>query len=146
MTIQFLRGNTSQNDALTRPAGAFSIDLEGENLRIHDGATAGGAFQIGVSTEGTTNLSVNYTTTSFTVTSSTGTDATVAAATATEAGAMTSADRTKLDGIESGAEANYEIATTVQAEAGTDNTVVMTPLRVVELIEAQNYTIDEGTL
>lgn len=53
-----------------------------------------------------TNLSATTTTTAVTVLSDTGTDAAIAAATSTAAGVMTSADRTKLDGIATGATAN----------------------------------------
>ena len=53
---------------------------------------------------GATNLSTTLTATNVTVNSDTGTDATIPAATVTDAGVMTAADRTKLDGIESGAD------------------------------------------
>lgn len=53
---------------------------------------------------GATNLSTTLTATNVTVNSDTGTDATIPAATVTNAGVMTAADRTKLDGIESGAD------------------------------------------
>ena len=57
------------------------------------------------------------TTTTVPVTSSTGTNATLQAATTSLAGVMTSADKTKLDGIESGAEVN--VATNLGITAGT---------------------------
>lgn len=53
---------------------------------------------------GATNLSTTLTATNVTINSDTGTDATIPAATATDAGVMTAADRTKLDGIEAGAD------------------------------------------
>lgn len=53
---------------------------------------------------GATNLSTTLTATNVTVNSDTGTDATIPAATVTDAGVMTAADRTKLDGIEAGAD------------------------------------------
>ena len=53
---------------------------------------------------GATNLSTTLTATTATVNSDTGTDATIPAATVTDAGVMTAADRTKLDGIEAGAD------------------------------------------
>ena len=109
------------------------------------------------------------------ITSSTGTNATIPAATTTEAGLLTSADKTKLDGVEAGAQANtvdsvngetgvvvldkshvglgnvenYEVATQLEVEDPTPTTVnnkYMTPLRTRQLIEGGAYTIDLGTL
>lgn len=48
----------------------------------------------------------------------------------------TAAEKTKLTGIAAGAQVNRTIATQVQAEAGTDNTTDMTPLRVAQAISA----------
>lgn len=132
MSIQFPRGNTAANDAYTGPQGAISVDEEGDNVRVHDGITAGGAFQIGVSTATATNLSVNYATSSFTVTSSTGTDATIGAATPTQAGALSSTDKSKLDGIEAGADVNVATdlnstyaASTVTVTSSTGNNTTL---------------------
>lgn len=47
---------------------------------------------------------------------------------------MTSAERKKLSEIAEGAQVNRTIATTEQAEAGTDNTTAMTPLRTKQAI------------
>lgn len=55
---------------------------------------------------GDTNLTTTRTATTVTINSSTGTDATIAAADGTNAGVMTAAMKTKLDGIEAGAEVN----------------------------------------
>lgn len=55
---------------------------------------------------GATNLTSSANTTSVTVLSDTGTDATIAAATISVAGVMTAADKTKLNGIATGATAN----------------------------------------
>jgi hypothetical protein len=55
---------------------------------------------------GATNISITRTATTVTVVSDTGTDGTIAAADGTNAGVMTSAMKTKLDGIEAGAEVN----------------------------------------
>jgi len=60
--------------------------------------------------------------------------------------AFTDSEQAKLAGIEAGAEVNYTFASQSQAQAGTSTTVVMSPLRTVELIEAGNYVIDEGVL
>lgn len=95
----------------------------------------------------------------------------ISAATQSAAGSMSAADKTKLDGIEAGAQANtvnsvagktgtvtldsddvglgnvanYAVATQAEAEAGTANNVYMTPVRVKQLIEAGDFTIDAGT-
>lgn len=41
--LQFRRGTSAQNDAFTGAAGEISLDTSTNNIRIHDGATAGGA-------------------------------------------------------------------------------------------------------
>jgi len=40
--LQFRRGTTSQNNSFTGSAGEISVDTETNQLRIHDGSTAGG--------------------------------------------------------------------------------------------------------
>lgn len=42
MLVQFPHGDTAYNDSLTLEQGKISIDLEGKNVRVHDGVTAGG--------------------------------------------------------------------------------------------------------
>lgn len=46
MAYQFLRGTTAQNDAYTGPEGSFTIDLDKNEIRLHDGVTAGGGATI----------------------------------------------------------------------------------------------------
>ena len=41
-TIQLLRGTTAQNDAFTGAAGELTVDTTTNELRVHDGSTAGG--------------------------------------------------------------------------------------------------------
>lgn len=60
--------------------------------------------------------------------------ASTAVATASANGLMSGAMVTKLNGIATGAQVNRAIATQAQAEAGTDNTTNMTPLRVKQAI------------
>ena len=48
----------------------------------------------------------------------------------------TSAEKTKLAGVATGAQVNRTIATQAQAEAGADNATDMTPLRVAQAIAA----------
>ncbi len=54
----------------------------------------------------------------------------------------TTTEKNKLAGISANAEKNRAIATTAEAEAGTINTKVMTPLRTKEAISVA--TIDGG--
>jgi len=44
ISIQFPRGDKAKNDALTAALASFSVDTESKNVRVHDGATAGGLF------------------------------------------------------------------------------------------------------
>ena len=41
--LQIRRGTTSQNNSFTGAVGELSIDTDTENIRIHDGSSAGGA-------------------------------------------------------------------------------------------------------
>lgn len=61
------------------------------------------------------------------------------AATTGAQGMMSAADKSKLDGVEAGADVNRAIASLAQAQAGTDNTTVMTPLRTKQAIDANVY-------
>jgi len=45
MRTRFLRGDTTQNNGLTLPAGEIAIDTEKHAVRLHDGQTLGG-FEI----------------------------------------------------------------------------------------------------
>lgn len=82
-----------------------------------------------------TNLDYNAIT--RTLESSTGTDATIPEVTANGAsGLMTGADKTKLDGIATSADVTPAYATQAEAQAGTNNTSLMTPLRTAQAISA----------
>ena len=97
-------------------SGASNTNLLGYNGTSWEPVTA---------PSGTTNLGIGtITSTTVPVTSSTGTDATLPAATQSDAGVMSSTDKTKLDGVETGATADQtaaEIRTLV--EAATDSNV-----------------------
>jgi len=67
--------------------------------------TAGHLLKINEAAAGT-NITVTENTSTVTINSSTGTGDDIAAATTSTAGVMTASDKTKLDGIESGAEVN----------------------------------------
>ena len=71
--------------------------------------TTGWALGVSSSHRGTTNLSVgNRTASSLDVESDTGTNATLPSASQTEAGLQSAADKTKLDGVAAGAQANVQ--------------------------------------
>lgn len=74
-----------------------------EEITLGSGLSMSGTT-LSASGGGSTNLSTTLTSTNVTINSDTGTDATIPAATGTDAGVMTAADRTKLDGIEAGAD------------------------------------------
>lgn len=44
--VQFRRGTKAQNDSFTGAAGEISVDTDGDNIRVHDGSTAGGIPQM----------------------------------------------------------------------------------------------------
>lgn len=86
------RGSASGSGDVEEITLGSGLSMSGTTLS----ATGGGG--------GSTNLSTTLTSTNVTINSDTGTDATIPAATGTDAGVMTAADRTKLDGIEAGAD------------------------------------------
>ena len=59
------RGNTAQNNAYTGVYGELSIDMEANNLRIHDGVLAGGNIVSGAGGSSYTDSNVNAYLTSF---------------------------------------------------------------------------------
>ncbi|MFM7009103.1 MAG: glycosyl hydrolase family 28-related protein [Betaproteobacteria bacterium] len=69
-----------------------------------------------------TNLDASATNTAVTITSDTGNDATITAATDTQAGVMSAAMKSKLDGIEDGAQVNpigSEIVSSIDSQLGS---------------------------
>ena len=62
-------------------------------------------------------------------------------ATTSARGHMSASDKTKLNGIEAGAEVNPDVATQAEAEEGTNNTKIMTPLRVKQAIDFYSDTV-----
>jgi hypothetical protein len=84
--------------AITTPSTGQVLKYNGTSWVNDVDATGGGA--------GSTNLSSSETATNVVVASDTGTDATIPPATGSAAGVMSAADKTKLDGIEAGAEVN----------------------------------------
>jgi len=80
-----------------------------------DGIAAGAQVNVG------TNITATTSSSSVTILSDTGTDAVVASATSLNAGILSSADKTKLDGIEVGAQVN-----TVTSVATRTGAIVLT--------------------
>lgn len=56
---------------------------------------------------------------------------------------MTDTERNKLKGIQTGAQVNRTIATRAQAEAGTDNTTVMTPLSTKQATDLTQTSVSK---
>jgi len=109
------RGNTTTNSISV--GGVAATSLNTHNIPIGTGTLA--------LTSDIPTVGLGYTpaTTTGTVTNSAGTDATIPAATTTNAGLLTGADKTKLDGIETGATADQtgdEIKSLYEAEADTN--------------------------
>lgn len=98
--------------------GSGSVDLDSQTFDI----TGTGIATTTAANQGlevnvpATNLSNTPASTTLDVESSTGNNTTLPAATTTNAGVMTGADKTKLDGIETGAEVN--VVTSVNTETG----------------------------
>lgn len=148
MSIQFKRGTGVANDSYTGLDGEISIDETNQNIRVHDGTTPGGGFSVGSGGGDATNLDNTTTATDVTITSSTGTDTTIAGASGTDAGVMVSADKTKLDGIESGATQNSSDTVLLDRSNHTGTQTASTisdfDTAVVSAVETNN--IDFGVL
>jgi hypothetical protein len=103
-----------ENGAEPNPSAA-------EIVTLINGELGGTGWQ---SSGGATNLTTDRDATTVTVLSDTGTDAILPAATTSLAGVMTASDKTKLDGIESGATGDMtggEIVSAINAELGSSN-------------------------
>jgi hypothetical protein len=96
--------------------------IDGKQLSTNDYTTTEkvklNGIAVGAQVNVPTNLSVNSTATTVVISSSTGNNAGINAATATIAGILSAADKTKLDGIATGATANNN---TDQLGEGTTN-------------------------
>lgn len=105
--IQFIRGNTAANDGYVGPVGSLSADTEAGNIRLHDGVTPGGWVIANVDSTGAVKtISANS---PLTVSGTLENPVIeIQAASPTAGGYMSAADKSKLDGIEAGAEANVQ--------------------------------------
>lgn len=88
-------------------------------------------------TGGATNLGAATNTTTVTVTSDTGADATISAATGSAAGVMTAADKTKLDGVASGATANATNAELRDRSTHTGTQAISTVTGLQDALDAK---------
>lgn len=102
----FTFANTGAQSGRLELKTSGTIDVIVDNALTVNGAVTATAFSGDGSnlTNVATNLGTTATATTRTVTSSTGTNATLPAATTSSAGVMTGADRTKLNGIATGAQ------------------------------------------
>lgn len=124
-------GSANANIVVTRSTANMLSDIlavdgagsgiDADLLDGQHGSYYGTAAAVALNTAKVSNVSTNlsYTTaaTTGTVVSSDGTNATIPAATTALAGLMTNVDKTKLDGIASGAQVN--VATNLSVTAGT---------------------------
>ena len=110
---------------LTGEKGDWAIRSDDGKVYVITGtdpSVIGGWTALSYPTAAGTDLGSTTATNSVTVTSSTGTNATLAAATTSAAGVMTSSDKSKLDGVESGATADQsasEILTAIKTVDGS---------------------------
>ena len=118
--------NTSLPVATTSTAGLMAT---GDKSKL-DGIEAGAEVNVA------TNLGNTRNSTSVTVTSSTGSNTTLNAATTSNAGVMVAADKSKLDGIEAGAEVN-----TVTSVAGRTGAVTLSHSDISGLSDAATTTV-----
>jgi hypothetical protein len=94
---------------------------------------------------GVTDLSTTTTANDITIVSSTGNDATVLAATVTDAGVMTAADKSKLNGIATGATANSSDATLLNRANHTGSQAIATVSGLQTALDGKELIITAGT-
>ena len=130
-----LASSTGSNVAVpvvtTTDAGFMSI---GDKSKLN-GIAAGAQVNVG------TDLGVNRAAGSVTITSSTGSNTSIGSATVTLAGWMSSSDKTKLDGVEAGAEVNVN---TDLAVGGSGNNRTITSSTGVAATVPVASTTDAG--
>lgn len=114
--------------AIASPALAERLFVDVDNNQLYYIDESGTPRSIQGTGSGATNLAVaNNTSTTLDVTSDTGTDATIPSAKAgSTAGLMTAADKTKLDGVATGATANSSDATLLDRANHTGTQAIST--------------------
>ena len=94
---------------------------------------------------GNTDLGATYAVSTVTITSNTGADATVNAATTSNAGVLSSADKTKLDGIATGATANATDAQLRDRTTHTGAQAIATVTGLQAALDGKEPTVTTGT-
>lgn len=116
-TTYTVTSSTGNNTALAAATGTLAGVMSAADKTKLDSVESGAQANVG------TNLGTTASSTTVTVTSSTGGNASIAAATTSVAGVMTAADKSKLNGIETGAQVN--VATNLSRSL-TSTTVTVT--------------------
>lgn len=115
---EYTISSSTGSDTTLQPAdGSFAGVMTNLDRIKLDGIESGAQVNV------PTNLDQTRTTADYTITSSTGSDTTLAAATSGAAGVMIAADKSKLDGIEAGAQVNVPTNLS-QSRTATEYTVV----------------------
>jgi hypothetical protein len=122
--LMVLEGDIS--DASARTAWQMAYEAYGSRVyvRSRNGSSWSTWVRIGVSAtdSGGTNLTTTTTNTTVRINCDTGDDATIGEATTTNAGILTAADKTKLDGIQAGAQVNPDAAAILSSLLNVDGT------------------------
>jgi hypothetical protein len=145
-----VNGQVKIDDYIVLHAGNYSsyaqpLLVSGTNIKTVNGTSVLGSGDIVISAGPGTNIEQGTrTTTAVPINSSTGTGATLSAATTSLAGVMTSADKTKLDGIDNSAN-NYSLpkaTATIRGgvELGSD-TVQTIAANAVTAIASRSYAV-----
>lgn len=108
--------NTSIPSATTGSAGVFSA---ADKSKLDD-------IQAGAQVNVNTNLGSSTTATTVNITSSTGNNTSISGATTSQAGVMVATDKTKLNGIEAGAQVNVPTNISINTAASTVSVVSST--------------------
>ena len=110
---------SGQNTVLADIASDTLTLVAGTNISITTNDTSD-TITINSTSNGITDISITHNATDIIVNSNTGADGTINAATTTSAGVMSAADKTKLNGVASGAQVN-----TVDSVAGKTGVVTL---------------------
>lgn len=120
---------SGQSDVVADTTADTLTLVAGTNITITTNATTD-SITINASGGGATNLTTTVAASTVTINSDTGTDAIIPAATGAAAGVLTASDKTKLDGIATGATALSITATSVTLPYAARSTVTVTDATV----------------
>lgn len=143
--IQVRRGTASDWSTLNPvlAQGEFGFEHDTGVVKIGDGATAWNSLTGITGGGGGANLTFSRDATTVTVLSDSGTDAILPAATTSDAGVMSAADKTKLDGVATGATANSSDATLLN-RANHTGTQLLATLSDVTITAANLNALDDA--